>query len=353
LALADHVLFLASGGRQAYFGTPSGMPQHFEAVVGRAPTTHETVVEWVAELLSWDSACQWVKCVEAWEQIQPQVKSGGRYRPMPAGDGWGHDETVAKIANEVVFLTRRGMLNTIRNKIFILLRVVSYSALSVMVGTVWWRSGAGDFNSVSRVLAFVPAFMAFMSISVMPAFLEELHVFLKERLNHNYGMASYSISSVLANMPSVLLLSGCSTAILYPCLQLNTSSTDKVFIFFVNLFVTLLCAESAVYMIAAFTRSLLVGIAVVAMLFCIFMMAEGLFIQREDLPSVWWWVHYLGFQSYSFRNFMVNEFSGRLAESAPFHDDQLGVNVGVMLTMAIFYRIIGFLSLIFIPPCKR
>ena len=56
-------------------------------------------------------------------------------------------------------------------------------ALSFMIGTVWWAAGkdviAGDIPNIAGVLFFIAAFMAFMSISVLPAFLEDKVIMIK------------------------------------------------------------------------------------------------------------------------------------------------------------------------------
>jgi len=52
---------------------------------------------------------------------------------------------------------------------------------------VWWGTGkdikAGDIPNIAGVLCFIAAFMANMSICVLPAFLEDKVIMIKERAN--------------------------------------------------------------------------------------------------------------------------------------------------------------------------
>ena len=144
----------------------------------------------------------------------------------------------------------------------------------------------GDLENVSGVLFLIAAFMAFMSISVFPAFLQDRSVFMKERVNNSFSVLSYNVGSVLAGIPFIALFTLASTLFCYPCLQLN--GDDARYRSHHEPFATLLCAESIVYFVAATTPLLTV-----------------------DIPDGWRWVHHIGFLSYFFRSFMVNELRDR------------------------------------------
>lgn len=79
-------------------------------------------------------------------------------------------------------------------------------------------------------------------------------------------------------------------------------------IFIVNLFVTLVCAESLILLVAYVFNHLLICIVISAFAFGTFMVLQGFFIKVGDIPAGWKWLHYVGFHSYSFSNFMVNYF---------------------------------------------
>jgi len=41
-----------------------------------------------------------------------------------------------------------------------------------------------------------------------------------------------------------------------------------------------------------------------------FMVMNGFFLKKDDIPDYWIWIHYIAFNTYSFKNFMHNAFNG-------------------------------------------
>lgn len=83
-----------------------------------------------------------------------------------------------------------------------------YFMLSILIGTIWLQLGNSakvitDFNGA---MFFTTAFMIFMSISVLPMYLEERHVFIRERGNSSYSAGSYLFAHFLFELPFVFLL---------------------------------------------------------------------------------------------------------------------------------------------------
>jgi len=68
-------------------------------------------------------------------------------------------------------------------------------------------------------------------------------------------------------------------------------------------------AESFMALMASLVPHYIIGIALGAGAFGFFMLCEGFFIVRTDIPPWFIWGYYIGFHSYTFRVFMYNEFS--------------------------------------------
>lgn len=70
-----------------------------------------------------------------------------------------------------------------------------YILLSVMLSTTWHDVGTKEESimEILNVIFFIQGFMVFMSVSVLPAFLEEKAVFVKERANGAYGCVQQSV----------------------------------------------------------------------------------------------------------------------------------------------------------------
>ena len=190
-------------------------------------------------------------------------------------------------------LITRGARNILRNPAVLWLRFAMYVALSLMIGTVWWGVGkevkAGDIPNMAGVLFFIAAFMAFMSISVLPAFLEDKTIMIKERANGWYGAFTYSLSTFLVALPFIFLLALIVGSICFGCLSLNNTD-GRYILFIVNLFVTLTVAESVIALISTVVPFFIVGIAAGAFVFGGFMIVEGFFIKLADIPLGWRWM---------------------------------------------------------------
>mmetsp|Transcript_3796 Transcript_3796/g.571 ORF Transcript_3796/g.571 Transcript_3796/m.571 type:complete len:99 (+) Transcript_3796:149-445(+) len=91
----------------------------------------------------------------------------------------------------------RGMKNNLKNPLAVWVRVFMYCAMAFVLGTVWWGIGdglkAGDVQNMSGVLFFMAAFLAFMQVSIIPSYLEDKHIMIKEKNNGCYSLGTYVI----------------------------------------------------------------------------------------------------------------------------------------------------------------
>ena len=89
------------------------------------------------------------------------------------------------------------------------LNAASLLTLARRIAFVYFQLGDSWTDTYSRAaeLFFVVAFLTFMSIAAFPAFIEDMKVFIRERLNGYYGVATFTIANTLASMPFILLIS--------------------------------------------------------------------------------------------------------------------------------------------------
>ncbi|OWY91217.1 ABC transporter, partial [Phytophthora megakarya] len=112
--------------------------------------------------------------------------------------------------------------------------------------------------------------------------------------------------------------------------------------FLLNLFLSLVVAESMMHVIGAAVPHYIIGIALGAGVFGMFMLCEGFMVPR-DLPDYWIWGYYLAFHSYSFESFVFKQFENETSEAAQGILKKYGMeDVGVSCDMLLIVYIIGF-----------
>lgn len=204
-------------------------------------------------------------------------------------------------------LSGRAFMNNALNPGIFLVRLIMYTGLAFLIGFMYWdlgnSHGAEDVVSRVALLFYVAAFMVFMSIAVLPFFVFERGVFLRERANGWYSVFAYVPALWAMSMPGIALISIVSTLLIVLPSGLNNFGT-----FFLCLFLSLCGAEAYMAVVAALVPHYIIGIAVGAATYGFFMLCEGFMIIKSDIPDYFIWGHYIGFHTYSFRPFMVNEF---------------------------------------------
>lgn len=275
---------------------------------------------------------------------------------------------------QTAVLTRRGILNSLRNPAVLWLRFAMYMMLSLMIGLVWLRLGSSAkyIIDINNALFYVCAFMIFMSVSVLPAYLEERAILCRERASGAYSVAAYIVSHTLYEIPYVLILSLSASTVTY--FMVGLRPTMKAFwIFTANLFLTLMVSESIMVLIAAVIPILIVGVAAGAMTFGLFMCVQGAFISIDQIG--WWlrWVVYIALHYYSYSTFLVNQHRGQVYAAAPDHvfpaypedvrgetvyremglEDRIWVNFAAQAAMVVVYRALAALWLHMFVKGKR
>lgn len=176
-------------------------------------------------------------------------------------------------------LGKRNLLNSARNPGIFGVRLVMYIMLSFMVGFMFYRVGykEDDRSITARIclLFFVAAFLVFMSVAVLPFFIIDRATYLRERGNGNYAILPYVVSTFVTNLPGLFLIAILSTVLVVLPAHLNGFG-----IFLLDLFLSLVVAESLMAVMAALVPHYIIGIALGAGLFGFSMLCEGFLLVR-------------------------------------------------------------------------
>jgi ABC-type multidrug transport system ATPase subunit/ABC-type multidrug transport system permease subunit len=201
-------------------------------------------------------------------------------------------------------LMQRNSLNNVRNPGIYWVRLAMYTMLSFMVGTMYLSTN-DDISDEDMVplLFYVQAFLVFMSVAVLPFFIEQRSVFLRERANSGLNVFSFAIANFLATLPGIFLIALVSTL-----LVVLLSGLHGFGYFLLNLFLSLVVAESLMHVIGAAVPHYIIGIALGAGIYGMFMLCEGFMVPKETIPDYWIWAYYLAFHTYSFKSFVYEHF---------------------------------------------
>uniref|UniRef100_A0AAV1V7V9 ABC transporter domain-containing protein n=1 Tax=Peronospora matthiolae TaxID=2874970 RepID=A0AAV1V7V9_9STRA len=240
-------------------------------------------------------------------------------------------------------LMYRNTLNNIRNPGIYWIRLFMYFCLSFMVGTMYLSTNEHlSEEDLVPLLFYVQAFLVFMSVAVLPFFIEQRVVFARERANNSLSVVSYVCANFLATLPGIFLIAVISTALVVLLADLNA-----IEYFLLNLFLSLVVSESMMHVIGAAVPHYIIGIALGAGVFGMFMLCEGFMVPRESIPGYWIWGYYVAFHSYSFESFVFKQFEHETSDEAKAILTKYGMeNVDVTRDMLILVAyIVGFQSI--------
>lgn len=233
---------------------------------------------------------------------------------------------------QAIVLFKRNLTNNWRHPGVFWLRVMMYVLLSLMVGTMYISSNRdiADTSMVS-LLFYVQAFLVFMSVAALPALLEHRAVMEREMRSYALSLTGYTMSNLLASLPGIFLISLLASAIVVFLARVYSFPT-----FLLNLTLSLIAAESLMHLLGAAVPHYIMGIALGAGIFGMFMLCEGFMVPYDDMPVYWKWGYYIAFHTYSFESFMYEHFSSINTEDAWALLDRFGMgHVNILKNMIV------------------
>lgn len=281
--------------------------------------------EFVIDLINTDFSRDQSKSAQQLEHLQESwakstnaatVSANIANAPSKAPRTESSNEKHTESANPLLIpftLVHRSFIKSYRDIVAYGIRIAMYMGLAIMMGTVWLRLAPTQNNiqSFTNAIFFGGAFMSFMAVAYIPAYLEDLHLFTKERSNGLYGPTAFIIANFVIGVPYLFLIT-----ILFSIISYwlgNFQPTGEAFFTWVLwLFLDLLAAESLVVFLSSLMPIFVVALAATAFANGLWMCVNGFMVQPKTLNVFWRYVfHYIDYQAYVFRGMMVNEFGKR------------------------------------------
>lgn len=205
-------------------------------------------------------------------------------------------------------------------------RALGTVALSVLTGATFGSSfQERDVRSVVAVRMrltlwafFLPCLIFVAGVTSVPFLTERRAIVAHETRNGRYPPLAHHLAHTCTSTVASGLLACVSTLILVSMTDLRGVPT----VLWCNMFLTLLCSDACAALVSHLVSSSSLGMLCLSAIFCLFTLIQGFMIMPSDLSPTVRWVHTLGFPTYSWRNFIGNEFGRQHEEEEdPFRDD--------------------------------
>lgn len=353
-------IVILSAGETMYCGPCVDMITHF-ASAGYACPAYSNPVEHFIELVNADFPDHGdiPALLTAYErssiaatvtaQIAGDRTNAGTSVKLRSRFSFAASKDAASPWRQFLVLFYRNSLNNIRNLGIFWVRLVMYVALGTMIGTMFLYTNKDIADNDIVVLLFdAHAFFVSMSVAVVPFFIEERAVFLREHLNSSLNVLSYVVFNYFAALPGIFMI-----ALIVACIVVFLVGLKCFSYFLLNLFLSMLVAESMMRVIGASCSHEIIGLIVGASILGVFMACEGFMMLKRTIPDYWTWGYYLIFHTYTFETFMHKQFmleadSGTpipailtrmgLTEAQP--DRNMGILLGYALRLELIFTII-------------
>lgn len=296
--LFDKVLLL-SAGRPHYFGPVSEMGTFFESM-GHPVPTHIDPAEFALDLMNVDFAQNQEAAIKRLDSMHTLWESSKFSQTIITSiddalhTSQANDVPVAKVTRAsfmavLLAMIHRSFTKSYRDVVAYGIRMAMYLGLAIMMGTVWLRLGSDQIyiQPFTNAIFFCSAFMSFMAVAYVPAFLEDHAIFVKERANGLYGAAPFVISNFIIGLPYLFIITTLFSVLAYWLAGFQPTA-EAFFIWIMWLFLNLVAAESLVVLMSSLFPNFVVALALTAFANGLWM-AVGGFLVPPTILNVFWY----------------------------------------------------------------
>eukprot|EP00968_Pinguiococcus_pyrenoidosus_P007475 scaffold495_cov243-Pinguiococcus_pyrenoidosus.AAC.30 len=266
------------------------------------------------------------------------------------GESQGHNGAL----HQFLILSGRNLKNNARNPGIYYVRLVMYAMLCLVLGLMFIgvgdRDDHQDIQSRINLLWYTSSFLIFMSVAVLPFFIEERAVFLREKNNGWYSVGPYVLANAVTALPGIFLIALVCTVALIPLASMNGLGS-----FLLVLFLGLAASEAMMTLIAVLVPHYIIGIAIGAGAFGFFMLCQGVLLVFDDIPPYFIWGYFIALHTYVFRAMLLNEIDDddvfnsdifptgeAIKEYFSFEDNDFGEDCLVIFCYGIIFHLIVY-----------
>lgn len=384
--LFDKVSFMTNG-KMVYFGAIQDIKPYFNSH-GIEFNENENLAEFILDLINTDfvnSDPELVRSLnEAWYRKMDLNTTEKFAIESPDSEPPQSSKILSQLAVSVnscqpcyqtwVLLTR-SFLKAYRDFLAYYVRIIMYLGLAVMMGTVWLRLGY-DQDSIQpfiNAIFFSGAFMSFMSVAYIPAFIEDYQSYRKEKLNGLYGAGPFVLSNFLISIPFLFVTTILFSVVTYFLCNFDENATG-FWKYVMWLFFDLVAAESLTVLISTIFPYFVIALALTAFANGLWMSVGGFLVPENILNVFWYYTFYwIDYQRYVFQGMMFNQFENTVyscgegcncmyvselqdqcqiagkavLESVGYSDSDIGLWIGIIVVLVFVMRFASYIVLKF------
>lgn len=307
-----------SGGRTCYFGPVSAATRYFGRIGYPIPPETNSA-EFFLDLINTDldkngeivrrtdDICQSWNVAEERSCLSQAIQK--------SNEASAHSTSRYKVARPSSWkvpltMLHRSWIKSYRDIMAYGIRIAMYLGLAILMGTVFLRFKTEQryVQPYINAIFFGGAFMSFMAVAYVPAFLEDLGTFKQERANGLVGPLSFIASNFVIGLPFLFGIALLFSVVAYWLTNFRADAST-FFMWVLWLFLDLVAAESLVVLVSSIFDVFVVALAITAFANGLWMCVDGFLVPMNILNVFWKYVfHYIDYQAYVFQGMMVNQF---------------------------------------------
>ncbi|KAJ7562979.1 hypothetical protein O6H91_03G091500 [Diphasiastrum complanatum] len=241
------------------------------------------------------------------------------------------------------------------------LRVLQVTAISVIIGMLWWQSKIHNENEILDqvgLIFFMSIFWAFFPLfTAIFTFPQERAILAKERASDMYRLSAYFLSRTLGDVPMDMLLVLIFIIIVYFMTHLHLSA-GAFFLTTLTIILDAVTSQGLGLFIGAVMMDVKKATTMASIIMLTFMLTGGFYVQH--IPVFIRWLKYLSFNYHCFKLLLKVQYSpdqryncsnpdGCSISTSPAIDNvQLGGGGSealALLLMVVGYRALGYVAL--------
>jgi len=237
--------------------------------------------------------------------------------------------------------------------------------LALVIGSIYFGLKLDQKSIQNRMGAifFIITNQAFGGFPMLSLFLDERDIFKKERAAGLYSVSAYFMAKFITELPVIIIYPFIFSSIAYWMIGFQKDPVH-FFLFCAGLITEVFTTSGLFVFVGSIAPTQVMAQALAPISLVIFMLFGGFFLNSDTIPVYYIWLKYISFFKYAYEILMHNEFTGlefscdntyggcipngrTELKYLGMGDVVLWENFTILLCMAILYRILAFLVILF------